>query len=396
MASLRESGSAAENGAQDAVRNPSSDSCADLWSREAVHAANAAEPAFDVFNGDADGLCALHQLRLARPAETTLITGVKRDIELLRRVPVDRCGPGMLVTVLDISLDSNHAALASLLDSGVQVAYYDHHSAGRAFRHPRLQLAWDDSPDVCTSLIVDRQLAGRFRRWAIAAAFGDNLDACARRLAAESGLSEAQVAGLASLGRVINYNAYGETVDDLLIAPDALYRELRPYADPLEFIADSACYGRLEDGYRSDTARLDSIEPHWAFDDGAVYVLPNADWARRICGVLANRLASARPGASFAVLTETAGADYTVSVRSGDPHKRPANAFCERFATGGGRRAAGGINRLPADAAGTFFDAFKAYFGTDAGSHHGTDHAANHRVKYGATPGANFDEQAKK
>ncbi|MDQ6977782.1 MAG: acetyltransferase, partial [Ghiorsea sp.] len=37
----------------------------------------------DVFNGDADGLCALHQLRLAVPVNSTLMTGVKRDINLL-------------------------------------------------------------------------------------------------------------------------------------------------------------------------------------------------------------------------------------------------------------------------------------------------------------------------
>lgn len=39
---------------------------------------------YDVFNGDADGICALVQLRLASPADSVLITGVKRDIELMR------------------------------------------------------------------------------------------------------------------------------------------------------------------------------------------------------------------------------------------------------------------------------------------------------------------------
>ncbi len=29
----------------------------------------------DVFNGDADGLCALHQLRLKTPVTSTLVTG---------------------------------------------------------------------------------------------------------------------------------------------------------------------------------------------------------------------------------------------------------------------------------------------------------------------------------
>lgn len=45
---------------------------------------------YDIFNGDADGLCALVQLRLQHPAETSLVTGVKRDIQLLDRVTLAR------------------------------------------------------------------------------------------------------------------------------------------------------------------------------------------------------------------------------------------------------------------------------------------------------------------
>jgi len=44
---------------------------------------------FDVFNGDADGICALTQLRNAQPREAELITGVKRDINLLDTFPYD-------------------------------------------------------------------------------------------------------------------------------------------------------------------------------------------------------------------------------------------------------------------------------------------------------------------
>jgi len=44
---------------------------------------------YDLFNGDADGICALIQLRLAGSCESTLITGVKRDIALAQQVPVD-------------------------------------------------------------------------------------------------------------------------------------------------------------------------------------------------------------------------------------------------------------------------------------------------------------------
>ena len=62
---------------------------------------------YDVFNGDADGICALIQLRLAEPAETTLITGVKRDIALARQLPTTE---PVNATILDISLDKNRAA----------------------------------------------------------------------------------------------------------------------------------------------------------------------------------------------------------------------------------------------------------------------------------------------
>ncbi len=41
----------------------------------------------DVFNGDADGICALLQLRQGQTKEPSrLITGIKRDIQLLKQV----------------------------------------------------------------------------------------------------------------------------------------------------------------------------------------------------------------------------------------------------------------------------------------------------------------------
>ena len=41
---------------------------------------------YDVFNGDADGICALVQLRQLEPRSATLVTGVKRDIQLLQKI----------------------------------------------------------------------------------------------------------------------------------------------------------------------------------------------------------------------------------------------------------------------------------------------------------------------
>ncbi|TAM53091.1 MAG: hypothetical protein EPN57_11655 [Paraburkholderia sp.] len=315
--------------------------------------------AYDVFNGDADGMCALHQLRLAQPRDAVCITGVKREVALLRHVP---CEAGIDVTVLDISLDANVDALTRLLDAGARVAYYDHHSAKRAFAHAGLTLAWDESPHVCTSVIVDRMLGGRYRPWAIAAAFGDNLDVTARRLAAAQGMAEYEIAALATLGRLLNYNAYGESLDDLHMPPQTLYRALHQFADPLEFVASAGCFAQLEHGYWQDLSHADALTPYWTGEGCAVYVLPNAPWARRISGTFANLLAAQARDQSFAVLNERADGSCCVSVRSAKPELLAANVLCERFESGGGRRAAAGINTLPSAAIDVFVEAFSNYF----------------------------------
>jgi hypothetical protein len=322
---------------------------------------------FDVFNGDADGICALHQWRLAHPAASTLVTGVKRDVALLQRVDN---APGAEVTVFDIAIDANAAPLRRILDSGAHVTWFDHHSARQAFPHPRLRLFWDDAPTVCSSLLVDRHLAGRYRAWAVAAAFGDNLAGPARSLAESLGLSEPRIAALAELGTVLNYNAYGECVDDLHLAPEALYRALSPYADPFDFIATSDQYRMLAEGYREDAARLQGLHPKCEWDYGAVYVLPDACWARRVSGVLANHLAAGDDGRAYAVLTGNADGTFVVSVRSGEPGTHAANVLCECFTGGGGRRAAAGINRLPAAEVERFVRAFSDYFGGCGGRTH--------------------------
>ena len=102
---------------------------------------------FDVFNGDADGLCALTQLRNAEPREAELITGVKRDINLLERVTAE---PGSQVTVLDVSLDKNRAGLERVLEAGADVFYCDHHFAGDIPDNPRLETVINTAPDAPT------------------------------------------------------------------------------------------------------------------------------------------------------------------------------------------------------------------------------------------------------
>jgi len=300
--------------------------------------------AYDVFNGDADGLCALQQLRLAAPRDTVLVTGPKRDIALLDRI-APRAGDE--ITVLDVSLDRNRAALDRALAAGANVRWFDHHHAGAVPAHARLEAHIDEAPETCTSLIVDRHLAGAHRAWAVTGAFGDNLGAVAIALAQPLALDAAALDTLRALGQSLNYNAYGETAADLVVAPDDLARRMRPYAHPLEFAAREPCVAELHARRHADLAAAAAVTPEHADDRIAVYRLPEAPWARRVGGTFAHQLARTHPRRAHAVLGPNGDGTYWASLRAPLAAPRGAGALARAFHTGGGREGAAGIERLP-------------------------------------------------
>ncbi len=316
-------------------------------------------PLIDVFNGDADGLCALHQLRLADPADSELVTGPKRDISLLKRV---QARAGDRITVLDIALSKNREALDRILEAGAVVRYFDHHQPGDIPTHPHFEPHIDTDANVCTSLLVNRYLQGRHLAWAVTAAFGDNLADAARQAAAPLNLSVEQLVQLQSLGECLNYNGYGETLDDLFYDPAELYRQMRPFADPFAFIAESAAYRTLKAGYREDMTRAVALDATEARAAGRIFMLPAEKWARRISGVFGNQLAVESPAQAHAVLTAKRGGGYVVSVRAPLVAKSGADELCSQFDTGGGRKGAAGINHLPDAEVGRFIATFFAVF----------------------------------
>ena len=83
-----------------------------------------------------------------------------------------------------------------------------------------------------------------------------------------------------------------------------------------------------------------------ATDRHAVYILPAQPWARRVGGVLANDLAQGVPDRAHALLTRLPGGGFVVSVRAPLIAPDGADALCRQFPTGGGRKAAAGINQL--------------------------------------------------
>jgi len=313
---------------------------------------------YDIFNGDADGICALHQLRLNEPRAADLVTGTKREIRLVERVTA---GAGDELTVLDVSFDTNRAGVLRALQAGARVRYFDHHFAGEIPGNDLLEAEIDTAADVCTSLIVDRTLNGGYRAWAVVAAFGDNLAQAATLAAAPLGLAPHALAQLRELGECINYNAYGDSVEDLHYHPIDLYRALTPYADPLRFIAGEPVFEVLREGMHDDLFRASEARRHFEDERHALVLLPDAAWSRRVSGILGNRLAQEHPGRAHAVLTAKPGG-FLVSVRA--PLARPAgaDALCRQFESGGGRAAAGGVNHLPSNELERFTRAFRDAF----------------------------------
>ncbi len=321
-------------------------------------------PHVDVFNGDADGICALHQLRLAEPRAATLVTGPKRDIALLRRAAQTVCTS---VTVLDISLDANRDALLALLGRGVGGDYIDPHFAGQIPRHAGLRTHIDTRSDVCTSMLVDEYLGAAWRVWAVVGAFGDNLGHAAQRLAATLSLSAEQCNAARELGECLNYNAYGDDEADLLVHPASLYARLHPHADPFQFIARDPLFGELRDGRARDLELAHRVEPHAVLDCGDLFILPDGAWSRRVRGALGNQLVDAHPQRAHAVLTHDAAGGYVVSVRAPRAAPHGADRLCRQFHSGGGRAAAAGINHLPRAQLATFERAFARAFGIGGG-----------------------------
>ncbi len=311
---------------------------------------------FDVFNGDADGIISLVQLRRAEPRKAKLITGRKRDIKLLDRVDA---GAGDYVTVLDISMRSNADHLHRILESGASIFYADHHNAGDIPDHPNLQAVIDTSPEMCTAMLVDDCLQGAYRAWAVTAAFGDNFPKLAR---AKAEGYELPLDALARLGMLVNYNGYGGSVEDLLYHPADLYEELSQFDTPMSFLNESkAVFDALEEGYEIDLLKATHADVLDKSENGYVITLPDSAGSRRISGVYGNQLAQDNPERAHAILTAQEGG-YLVSIRAPLKNRRGADTLALQFETGGGRSAAAGINHLPDADLDRFVKAFRAAF----------------------------------
>ncbi len=318
------------------------------------------EKYYDVFNGDSDGICALHQLRMAEPRPTaTLITGVKRDIRLLDRLAGIKNAE---ITVFDISLDSNRQPLEALLKHNL-VRYIDHHYAGQLPDSTNLESHIHPEPETCTSLIVDRMLNGKFRNWAITGAFGDNLHKSAHQAAAKTTLQDQELEILRELGELLNYNGYGKSVEDLYFHPADLYNALKSYQDPLDFWHSAPELAKLREGFNADMANARQFKAFRETPVGRIYRFPAAPWCRRVAGVFMNEQARDREDLAHALLIDNGDGTIMASIRAPLTNRTGADQLSRTFPSGGGRPAAAGINELPTAMLNEFLTTFDEVFG---------------------------------
>lgn len=148
-------------------------------------------------------------------------------------------------------------------------------------------------------------------------------------------------------------------------AARAAVRAGAAYADPFDFIAREPLAETLAVRQRDDLARAEAVAPATVLPGGSVYLLLDCAWARRVQGSFANALSVRSPAAAHAVLRAIGPGVLLASVRAPRRDPRGADSLCRRFATGGGRPAAAGIDRLPTEPLPKFISAFdETYPGT--------------------------------
>ena len=233
---------------------------------------------------------------------------------------------------------------------------------GRFPASPLLSCHIDVRPENCTSLLVNALLDGHYSSWAICGAFGDNLHSPARHLAASVSMAETDILQLQEIGDLLNYNSYGESLDDLRFSPESICTALEHFKDPRDFSADSSILTALRLGFQEDMELALAQKEHGPAGKNRVYILPDAAWARRISGVFANLKAREKIESAHSLITENTDGSFRISVRAPLTDNRDADTLCRQFPTGGGRAGAAGINVLPTEMLESFLSAFQEMY----------------------------------
>jgi hypothetical protein len=319
-------------------------------------------PRVFLFNGDADGIVAQHILGMQLGQPELRITGLKRDIQLLSKLPILDSAD---LHALDISLRSNEDAIPALLaKENIHLTWYDHHDPGEGITHPRLVQHIHQAPGMCTGAIVNAVCGRRFPLWAAMAAFGDNLPVTAEALAKEGRASLEEVKLIQKTGILLNYNAYGEQPEDVLFQPATLAQEISRFTAAQEFCQQNSIFTPLENQFNSDEAHFHDLKPLIQNPCAMAYLVPAEAWARRFSATWANQTVLENPLQALAIIHLRSDGNYLVSIRAPRGQVRAPSAadLAAEFPTGGGRKLAAGINNLPSDDFNRFLNRFVDFF----------------------------------
>lgn len=311
------------------------------------------------FNGDADGICSVLQFIRSNFIIDSFFTSYKRDQALLRH---GKTLKNANILVFDLELAKNIASVKKILDNGCNVTWFDHHGKdekniflGCANFSPNI----DTSSNTNTSLIVYKFFNNsELLKWAIVGLFGDNIDNIALSYCKSLNLSAEEILILTDLGKLINYNSYGENLNDLIMDPYEILNQAKHFKDPITFNKQIGIVASLKQNSLED---LESALSHYKEGDNIVF-LPNLPWAKRVYGMFGNYLTKYSSTEPFAVLVDIGEDNYLVSVRAPLTNPIGAGDLCSLFPTGGGRGGAGGINRLHKDYLNKFIQAFQRHF----------------------------------
>jgi hypothetical protein len=275
----------------------------------------------DVFNGDADGLFAAHQLRLAEPgpdpAAGAVVTGLKREIACSNRIDVP-AGRRDATARASTSRSAATAPRSSACSRRARpCAGSTTTMPATCPRHPRLRAHIDTAPETCTSLIVDRELRGAIGAGQWPRPSATTSAPSPTRSAADAGADRGRTGAAARTRR-------GGQLQ-------RLRRDARRRADRA---GGAVCAAGRVMPIRSTSFATTRSSPNWpragAADlagavqlrpwrqcgGGAVFVLPDEGWSRRVLGSFRQPAGRAFVDSAFAVLKARAEGGYLASVRA--------------------------------------------------------------------------------
>ena len=129
---------------------------------------------------------------------------------------------------------------------------------------------------------------------------------------------------------MLNYNSYGDAIEELYYSPVELHKRMRNYSNPVTFIEGESVFSNLREAYYQDMSAARGVLGETR-PGGLVNFLPNLPWARRLTVTFANLIANDYRNQVIAVLTHGDSHHYRVHLRTPEASTVAAVIFAGDF-----------------------------------------------------------------